>query len=241
MTKIEAIRQVMLERGGTATLNDIYENIEKYYPTAKNSKDWQAGIRGVLYREIKNNKMFKKIGLSIYALADYVEAPTPKQKDKIRMHSFIEGICLEIGNYNNYETYTAEPSALYRDRIHLNQIATLSQVPNFTYEEVIREVKRIDVLWFNKKGLLYPQKVFEIVDSIGTLNGAFNRSLQLNQFKTQFYIVAPEKHREKFDQVMGQYPYNSCDSSFSFINYEEIQEYYESIAKSKSLESKIFG
>lgn len=60
MTKIEAIRQVMLERGGTATLNDIYENIEKYYPTAKNSKDWQAGIRGVLYREIKNNKMFKK-------------------------------------------------------------------------------------------------------------------------------------------------------------------------------------
>ncbi len=241
MTKVEAIKQVMLELGGTATLNDIYENIEKYYPTAKVSKEWQAGIRGVLYRELNHQKMFKKIGLSIYALADYVVEPKPKSTDKMRMHSFIEGICLEIGNYNNYETYTADPSAFYRDEIYLNQVATLSQVPSFTYEEVIKEVKWIDVIWFNKKGLLYPQKVFEIVDSIGTLNGAFNRSLQLNQFKTKFYIVAPEQHREKFNQAISRYPYNSCDSCFSFINYEEIQEYYESIVKSRKLESKIFA
>jgi len=242
MTKIEAIRQVMIECGGTATLNDIYQKIDKYYPSAKESNEWQAGLRGVLYREIRNGRMFKKIGLSIYALADYVEEKKPEAADKLRMHSFIEGVCIEIGNVlKNYHTYTADPSALYRDNIHLSQIASLQQVPRFTYEEVVNEVKRIDVIWFNKTGLLYPQKVFEVVDSIGTLDGAFDRSLQLERFKTEFYIVAPEKHREKFNKRISMRPYDAYSGQFQFINYDEIQEYYESVAKTTRLGSKIFG
>lgn len=241
MTKVEAIQQVMIECGGTATLNDIYQRIEKYYPSVKETNDWQAGIRGVLYREIRNNRLFKKIGLSIYALLDYKEETKPVSKDKVRMHSFIEGVCVEIGNFQNYHTYTADPSVLYRDNIRLSQVVSLQQVPSFTYDEVIKEVKRIDVVWFNKKGLLYPQKVFEVVDSIGTLNGAFNRSLQLDQFKTEFYIVAPEKHREKFNQTINLRPYDAYKEQFRFINYDEIQELYESVAKTNRLESKLFG
>jgi len=36
-------------------------------------QEWQAGIRGVLYREIKNNRNFKKIGFGIFALKEYEE------------------------------------------------------------------------------------------------------------------------------------------------------------------------
>lgn len=49
MTKVEAIAKVMEDNGGTASLEIIYDNICKYYPNAKDSKDWEAGIRGVLY------------------------------------------------------------------------------------------------------------------------------------------------------------------------------------------------
>lgn len=60
MTKIEAIVKLMEDNGGAASLKYIYENITKYYPTAKQSAEWEAGLRGVLYREKKNSIYLKK-------------------------------------------------------------------------------------------------------------------------------------------------------------------------------------
>ena len=156
------------------------------------------------------------------------------------MHSYIEGICLELGNFKNFSTYTADPSMLYRDNIQLQRIATLNELPPFSYEDILREVKRIDVIWFNQKGHKFPQKVFEVVDSIGTLNGAFNRSLQLQNFRTEFYIVAPEQHRAKYEQTINLAPYNINKERFSFINYDDITELYENTARVNKLESKLF-
>ena len=241
MTKVEAIQKVMEDNGGTASLELIYENICKYYPTAKDSDKWDAGIRGVLYRAIREKKGFKKIGLSIYALEDYKEEAKPTTKDAVRMHSYIEGICIELGNYNGYDTFTADPSALYRDNLQLKNFITLSELPAFSYPQILHEAKRIDVVWFNKKGLAFPQRVFEVVDSVNTLNGAFNRSLQLRNFRTEFFIVAPEKHREKYNQTIELETYQENSERFTFVNYDEIQNLYESTMRTKKLESKIFG
>lgn len=240
MTKVEAIAKVMEDNGGAASLEIIYNNICKYYPTAKDSNEWEAGVRGVLYREIRNNRRFKKIGLSIYALSEYKEENRPDTTDAIRMHSYIEGICLELGNFNRFLTYTADPSAIYRDNLKLRNIATIHDLPNFSYDSIVQEAKRIDVIWFNDKGLAFPKKVFEVVDSIGTLNGAFNRSLQLINFITEFYIVAPEKHREKYLQTIDLEIYQPQKNRFSFVNYDDMLDLYETTAKKNKLESKLF-
>lgn len=240
MTKVDAIQKVLEDNNGTASLNIIYNNIEKYYTTVKDSNEWEAGVRGVLYREIRNNRRFKKIGLSIYALTDYVEEQKPKKEDTIRMHSYIEGICIELGNFKNFHTYTADPSATYRDNVRLQNITTIKDMPLFSYPEIIQEVKRIDVVWFNAKGFRFPQKVFEVVDSIGTLNGAFNRSLQLQNFRTDFFIVAPEQHRNKFNQTINLEPYRGNMDKFKFVNFDEIIDLYENVARVNKIESKIF-
>lgn len=240
MTKVEAIAKVMKDNGGTASWDIIYQNIEKYYPTAKKSKDWEAGLRGVLYREIRNHKRFKRIGLSIFALADYEEEERPDTKDTVRMHSYIEGICLELGNFNDYLTYTADPSATFKDNLRLNNLASLREMPQFTYGGLINEVKRIDVIWFNKIGYSFPKKVFEVVDSVNTLNGAFNRSLQLRNFITEFYIVAPEKHHEKYLQTIDLEVYLPQRDRFRFINYDDILDLYETTSKKNQIESKLF-
>ncbi len=242
MTKIEAIEQIMKDNGGSATLQFIYENIEKYYPNAKRSSNWEAGLRGVLYREIYNDtKRFKKIGLSIYALYDYKEETKPSINDKLRMHSYIEGICLELGNLHKFDTYTADPSGVYRDNLLLSSFSSLHTIPPFSYDEILHTVKLIDVIWFNKDGLQFPQKAFEVVDSVGTMTGAFNRSLQLKQFKTEFYIVAPEKHKDKFYQTIELEIYKPTKDRFKFINYETIISYYDNLLKTKNIESLIFG
>lgn len=240
MTKVEAIERVMLDNGGTASWKIIYDSITKYYPSAKSSAKWQEGIRGVLYRELSNGRRFKKIGLGIFAIADYQEEAKPTN-DIIRMHSFIEGICLELGNFNKYLTYTADPSATYRDNLHLSDFASVQTLPEFSYSEIIHEAKNIDVIWLNKKGLAFPKKVFEVVDSLGTLSGAFNRSLQLQNFMTDFYIVAPQKHHEKYLQTINLEIYQAQKERFNFINYDDIMELYESALRKNKLETKLFG
>jgi len=73
MTKVETIREVLKNNGGIANWAIIYNEIENYYPSIKQSKEWTAGIRGVLYREIKNHRNFKKIDEGVFALHNYDE------------------------------------------------------------------------------------------------------------------------------------------------------------------------
>lgn len=240
MTKVEAIKKVLEDNNGAASWNIIYNNIEKYYPTAKNSVEWKAGIRGVLYREIRKDKSFKQIGLGLFALKDYKTEKNPETQDKIRMHSFIQGICIELGNFKNFDTYTADPSATFKDNISLLDMVSMQYLPDFTYKAIVDETKRIDVVWLNKKGLQFPHKVFEVVDSIGTLTGAFNRSLQLINFQTDYYIIAPEKHRNKFLKTVSLEPYHTNSAKFTFVNYDSIIELYENTSRVKKIESGIF-
>ncbi len=227
MTKVEAIECVLKENGGSANLTTIYEKIHKFYPKAKGGKEWEAGVRGVLYRDIKDGKRFKKIGLSIYALKDYEPNPLPKASDKVKMHSFMQGICLELGNARNFRTYTADPSRLYRDNVYLKDIANLKSLPNFTYKEIIDEARRIDVLWFNDARCAFPQCAFEVVDSVSTLNNAFNRCLQLRAFTTKFFIVAPQIHHKKFEQNLALEIYRDKRECFEFVAYDEMLKSYE--------------
>ncbi len=70
MTKVEAIVRVIQEQNGTATLQGIYRKAGRYYKGLKASTEWQAGLRGVLYREIRNGRTFKKVGAASYSLID---------------------------------------------------------------------------------------------------------------------------------------------------------------------------
>lgn len=73
MTKVEAIIRVMQDNGGLANWAIIYNEVEKYYSNIKQSSEWKAGIRGVLYREIKNRRNFKKINEGLFGLIQYDE------------------------------------------------------------------------------------------------------------------------------------------------------------------------
>ncbi|MBI5327039.1 MAG: HNH endonuclease [Deltaproteobacteria bacterium] len=71
MTKVEAIKKVLEDNGGIAVWNIIYNQLEKYYPNIKRQKDWKAGVRGVLYRDI--GKSFKMLDEGVISLIDYDE------------------------------------------------------------------------------------------------------------------------------------------------------------------------
>lgn len=241
MTKVEAIKRVLEDFNGVATWEEIYNNIEKYYPNAKASVAWKEGIRGVLYREIKKGKYFKKIGLGIFALIDYKEEPKPTPKEKHKIHAFIEGICLELGNFHNFATYTADPSAKFKDKITLGKLATLQDLPEFTYPEIMKEVKRIDVIWFNKTGFIFPKKVFEVVHSPDTLEKALNRTLHLLDFRTDFIIVSPKEHYKKFEKKIMREPYIRFQKRYKFKDYDSLINFYELLVKLNEVKIDFFS
>lgn len=81
MTKVEAIKRVLEDNGGVAVWNVIYNQLEQYYPNIKNSIDWKAGVRGVLYREIRNGKNFKMLDEGLVSLLDYEESNLVLEED----------------------------------------------------------------------------------------------------------------------------------------------------------------
>jgi hypothetical protein len=242
ITKVEAIRKVLEEFNGVATWEQIYDNIEKYYPHAKVSKAWKEGLRGVLYREIKKGKNFKRIGLGIYALKDYKEEPKPSPKDVQRIHSYMEGICLEIGKFKGFDVYTPDKTALFKDNVYLGDIATLEEIPPFTYTEIIKRVKRIDVIWFNRKeeGFQFPQRAFEIVNSSSTLTEALNRCLLLFNFQTKFTIIGPKKYKNKFLSTINKPPYLQFRERFTYKDYDLVIQMYESLIGYNKREEEFF-
>ena len=68
MTKVEAIKEVMNANGGAATLNQIYNEAKKYKSDIDKANEWKAGLRGVLYREVRANQTFRKIHEATYSL-----------------------------------------------------------------------------------------------------------------------------------------------------------------------------
>ncbi len=227
MTKIQAIKKILEDNNGVATWGIIYNNIEKYYPDIKNTKEWQAGIRGVLYRDINNKTNFKQIGLGLFSFIDFKEDKIENIKDdKIRMHSYMEGICLEIGNFLNMKTYTPDKSAKFNN-INLSMLATLNSIPKFTYDNIIESTKRIDVLWFNNLGYQFPKRAIEVVDSLGTLEPALKRTFQLNEFNMSVFILCKKEDISKVQNSINSEPYIRYKSKYFVRDYENIIDLYK--------------
>ncbi len=142
------------------------------------------------------------------------------------MHSYIEGIMVELGNYEQFDTYCTDSTAEFQANIFIRQLTTINEFPEFTYSEINKIAKRIDVTWFNKKGYQFPRKVIEVVDSIGTLGESLNRIYQLKEFKTEFLVLHPENHHLKIEQMIEREPYSILKDRFVVKNYDEIINYY---------------
>lgn len=231
LTKVSALINLLRDNGGAASWKDIYDNIEGYYPNIKAPKDWEAALRGVLYREFKNRRHFKRISPGVFALADYQEQEAVKsiRKDKVRMHSYIEGLLVEAGNYENYDTYCADKKAVFQANVRIGQLASMDDFPDFTYEDLVQVTRRIDVVWFNKRGYKFPQRAIEVVDSINTLEPSLSRMYQLRDFQTNFLIAAPKEFSDRINRKLRQAPYSDAYDRFEVRYYDDVIAYHQSI------------
>ena len=139
-------------------------------------------------------------------------------------HTDIQGILIELGNLLGYDTYVADPSKTYNGR-KLGELATLKDIPNFTYERIVETAKYIDVIWFKDE---FPIFCFEIENTTGVTKGLL-RLYQIRHMKdAKFFVIAPKDILAKFKLEINKDPFRTIKNRYIFRSYDSLVDIYNS-------------
>ena len=160
-----------------------------------------------------------------------------KESPKVETHEDAEYLMLKLGEMLGYITYTCDKKSK-ASNVELGDIAILKDLPAFAGERDIGFARYIDVIWFdedeNPRYCIEVEHTMNIVNSLTKLN-------QLRHFRVDFFVVAPEDKRSKFETEMGKTPYRSERNRYHFISYNELVSLYESGDNFFKLKNKLFG
>lgn len=229
ITYSDAIEKVMLKNGYFAPLKLIYKEIWNY-----KDKGLIVGKTPIftIQERVQRDNRFTRIGLGVYALTKYLDylpnEPVAKTKKQFqeRKHASIQGMLLEIGNYKTEvsETYTNDKKYVFQNK-RLGNIATIANVPIFTYENIIKDTVRFaDVIWFNKRR--FPFKIFEVENSTD-FRDALVKFCELQDFQTKFCCVSNEHRKDKFQKELNKTAFEPIRSRCEFVSYEQVENDYE--------------
>jgi hypothetical protein len=221
MKQYEAVILAMQQNGGYATLGQLYQTAPKIPGSKWGTKTPFATIR----RIVQEHDEFFKIRPGLWALTSEkdqvlslfsIEKTPPKQREY--SHYFFQGLVTEIGNLKGFQTFVpAQDKNKPYAKKKLGDVATLSRLYEFTYTEVLRKAQTIDVAWFNVRR--YPNSLFEVEHSTDIYNSLL-KFMELQDFRTGFYIVADSQRQAEFDAKISSSTFSSIKPFVKFWNYD---------------------
>jgi hypothetical protein len=233
MKQHEAVIIAMQQNGGYATLGQLYQTAPKISGSKWGTKTPFATIR----RIVQVHNEFFKIRPGLWALTSEKErvlrlfaGEETKTKEREYSHYSYQGLVAEIGNLQGFKTYVPaqdrnKPFAEQK----LGNVTTVSEFYELTYPDVLRRAKTIDVTWFNDRK--YPNAVFEIEHSTDIHNSLL-KFVELQDFRTKFYIVADSKRKAEFDNKVSCYAFSSIKPYLKFWDYDSVLDIHAKVAAS---------
>ena len=225
MKQKEYVIDAMMANGGYATLQQLNQIVD--FSTWETKTPF-ASIR----RIVQTNNEFFKIQPGLWALKECEEQVLKKfdikQKDKKSTceftHSYFQGIIVEIGNLRNYDTYVPaqDKNKMFLEK-RLSDITTTKTIYNFTYSNILRKAKTVDVVWFNERKM--PCAFYEVEHSTDIKN-SLNKFYELQDFRAKFYIVAAKERKRQFDDIIQSSIYKPIQDLVGFVNYDALISQY---------------
>lgn len=227
LTWSQAIEKAIIQLGYIATLRDIY----KLAPTFKKFEG-KTPDRTINERVQRDDK-FIKLKPGLYALKEHLDKvpdefnpkieKTEDEEEKIT-HSYVQGMLLEIGNINGFKTFAPDKSGLFVKK-KLDEIMTMSEVPKFTYDNIIQSTRFIDVIWFNNRN--FPNTVFEVENSTNFRNSLV-KFVELQDFTTKMILIAPNTKSKinKYHNEIEKAAFSSIKSRIQFYDYDFVEKLY---------------
>ena len=224
----DAIEEVIRQNENTATLKTLHQQAPAIYSEHNEIKGLTP--HKTIDERVQRDKRFFKIVPGLYTLVETLdELPaninpkkqTAEQRDTLT-HISMQALLLQLGQFYRYETYTPDRIKTYINQ-KLGAFASLDEFPNFTYGRVVSRIRNIDVSWFNERGM--PSRVFEVENSTDIKNG-LSKFMELQDFKTGMFIVAPSKRENEFKKILEQPTFKPIEKQVQFWNYEKVEKLF---------------
>jgi hypothetical protein len=234
MKQHEAVIQAMKENGGYATLGQLYRVATKIPGSKWGTKTPFASIR----RIVQEHPAFFRIKPGLWALKSERERisqefalteGSPRAKAEEFNHSYYQGLIVEIGNLENFETFVPhqDKNKSFLSR-KLSEVASLPRYYEFTYEHLLRRGKTVDVTWFNERKL--PNAFFEVEHSTDIQNSLL-KFVEFQDFKIRFFIVADESRLREYKDKLSYSVFAPIRSEVKFLDYESLSHLHSKISE----------
>lgn len=184
MTKITQEQQVidaLKSQGGWATLRRLNEVVDFSNWATKTP---EASIR----RIVQYSDSIFKIRPGLWALEEYRDKVLEKfrleegnkQSEEQFTHGYYQGLLVEIGNLSGHSTFVP---AQDKHRLFLGNelcdIAHFTNIPSFTYDDILRKARTVDVIWFNCRNM--PAHFYE-VEHTTDMKNSLSKFFELQDF-----------------------------------------------------------
>jgi hypothetical protein len=223
------------KNGGYATLRRLNELLD--FSTWK-TKTPEASVR----RIVQLSDQIFRIQPGLWALKEAKDKVLKlfnikegnKHSEEIFTHAYYQGILIEIGKLKNRFTYVPpqDKSRLYLGK-QLGLISDTTKIPHFTYDNLLRKAKTIDVIWFNEREM--PSHFFE-VEHTTDIKNSLSKFYELQDFASGFYIVADKSRRKEFEDKLSVSMFEPIKKRVKFLDYDNavsIHANLKNIAKIK--------
>lgn len=226
MSQKDDVITAMKKNGGYATFQQLNRMVDI---SGWLTKTPEASIRKIV--QVYDD--FFKIKPGLWALAEYKDEvlkklciePNNKESDEKFTHAYYQGIIVEIGNIKKYQTYvpSQDKNKKFLEQ-NLSEMVTMSSIPQFTYEKILRKAKTVDVIWFNERQM--PCGFYE-VEHTTDIKNSLSKFYELQDFRATFSIVADEKRRNQFNDIISASMYNPIRDLVRFVSYENLIKQYD--------------
>ncbi|CQH63997.1 uncharacterized protein HHUB_4248 (plasmid) [Halobacterium hubeiense] len=224
MYQYEAVAKVMEDNGGYATLKHLYEHAPHVEGSEWGTKTPNASIRRIVQRRDE----FFKLKPGLWALEahreDLPDHLTTEDVDDDQQaeynHSYFQGLLAEVGNMRVADTWipAQDKNQKFLDRT-LGDVRTFDEIPEFSYERMVRRARTVDVVWFNDRQM--PHSLLEVEFSTDFQN-SLHKFLDLQDYYANFVIVADETRKDQFEKRLDQTGFAPIRDRVDFLNFEEV-------------------
>ena len=232
VTQEQQVIEVLRRAGGYATLRRLNELVDFSTWTTKTP---EASVR----RIVQNSSKIFRIQPGLWALAEMREAvlrrfdlkPGNKQSEEQFSHGYYQGLLVEIGKFCHHTTYVPaqDRNRLFIDK-KLGEITDTTELPDFTYDELKRRARTIDVIWFNERRM--PSDFYE-VEHTTDIKNSLTKFYELQDFNAGFFIVADASRKKEYEDKLHVSMFSSIENRVKFLNYTQVANYYEGLKRVK--------
>lgn len=224
----------MRRQGGYATLRRLNEVMDF---SSWKTKTPEASVR----RIVQDSDAIFRIQPGLWALVECRDKVLKKFRIKegdhksfeTFSHAYYQGLLIEIGHYRRYATYVPPQDRhhLFLDR-ELGDLTDHRNIPPFTYENILRRARTVDVIWFNERNM--PSHFYE-VEHTTDIKNSLSKFYELQDFFSKFFIVADIRRQEEFRDKIAASIFAPIKERVDFITYDRVAALHSALTHQQPL------